>query len=190
LKATLDDIVAAATELFGTHGYRGTTIAAIAHEVGLTDAGVLHHFSTKTAIVEAALERGLQQQLQQMQDLLSPGGLEAIRRMAEWGDVVERNPEFTRLQIVMSAEGLGEHSPFHEYQARRYTNLHDLVAGLIRQGVERGEIRADVDADWEASAVVAYLDGVRLQWFYSGRRLPLADAVRRYFDLFVERLTP
>src|SRR5262249_49582257 len=61
-KTTVDNIVVAATELFGARGLRGTTIAAIAREVGLTDAGVLHHFPTKFAIIEAALERGLQQE--------------------------------------------------------------------------------------------------------------------------------
>jgi AcrR family transcriptional regulator len=187
---TVDNIVAAATELFGARGLRGTTIAAIAHQVGLTDAGVLHHFSTKSAIIEAALERGLQQELEQMQEMLAPGGLEAISRMAQWGAVVEQNPEFTQLQIVLSAEGLGADSPFHAYQSRRYANVHNLVVELIREGVDRGEIRAGIDADWEASAVIAYLDGIRIQWFYSGRQLPLADAVRHYFEQLIDRLTP
>jgi AcrR family transcriptional regulator len=189
-RTTVDNIVAAATELFGARGLRGTTIAAIAHQVGLTDAGVLHHFSTKSAIIEAALERGLQQELEQMQEMLAPGGLEAISRMAQWGAVVEQNPEFTQLQIVLSAEGLGADSPFHAYQSRRYANVHNLVIELIREGVDRGEIRAGIDADWEASAVIAYLDGIRIQWFYSGRQLPLADAVRHYFEQLIDRLTP
>jgi hypothetical protein len=75
-----------------------------------------------------------------------------------------------------------------DYVQQRYENLHDLIVGLIRQGVDRGEIRPDVDADWEASALVAYLDGIRLQLFYSGNRLSLEAAVQRYFDLLVERL--
>jgi len=187
-RTTTDDIVDAAIELFGSRGFRGTTIAAIAERVGLTDAGVLHHFPTKSVLIEAALERGLLLQTGRMQELLEPGGLEAIRRMREWGSIVEGSPELTSLQIVMSTEGIASDSPVRDYVKQRYTNLHELIVGLIRQGIDRGEIRPDVDADWEASALVAYLDGIRLQWFYAYSRLSLEQAVQRYFDLLVERL--
>jgi AcrR family transcriptional regulator len=187
-KATVGEIVDAAIELFGSRGFKGTTIAAIAERVGLTDAGVLHHFPTKSVLIEAALERGLLLQTTRMRELLEPGGLEAFRRMRVWGSIVEESPELTSLQIVMSTEGIASDSPVRDYVQQRYENLHDLIVGLIRQGVDRGEIRPDVDADWEASALVAYLDGIRLQLFYSGNRLSLEAAVQRYFDLLVERL--
>ena len=187
-KTTVGEIIDAAIELFGSRGFKGTTIAAIAERVGLTDAGVLHHFPTKSVLIEAALERGLLLQTTRMRELLEPGGLEAIRRMRGWGSIVEESPELTSLQIVMSTEGIASDSPVRDYVQQRYENLHDLIVGLIRQGVDRGEIRPEVDADWEASALVAYLDGIRLQLFYSGNRLPLDAAVQHYFDLLVERI--
>lgn len=187
-KTTIGDIIDAAIELFGSRGFKGTTIAAIAERVGLTDAGVLHHFPTKSVLIEAALERGLLLQTTRMRELLEPGGLEAIRRMRDWGSIVEESPELSSLQIVMSTEGIAPDSPVRDYVQQRYANLHDLIVGLIRQGVDRGEIRPEVDADWEASALVAYLDGIRLQWFYADNRLSIKTAVQRYFDLLVERL--
>lgn len=187
-KTTVAEIIDAAVELFGSRGFKGTTIAAIAERVGLTDAGVLHHFPTKSVLIEAALERGLLVQTTRMRELLEPGGLEAIRNMREWGSIVEESPELTSLQIVMSTEGIASDSPVRDYVQQRYKNLHDLIVGLIRQGVDRGEIRRDADADWEASALVAYLDGIRLQWFYAEDRHSLKTSVQRYFDLLVERL--
>lgn len=187
-KTTIGDIIDAAIELFGSRGFKGTTIAAIAERVGLTDAGVLHHFPTKSVLIEAALERGLLLQTTRMRELLEPGGLEAIRRMRDWGSIVEESPELSSLQIVMSTEGIASDSPVRDYVQQRYTNLHDLIVGLIKQGVDRGEIRPEADADWEASALVAYLDGIRLQWFYADNRLSIKTAVQHYFDLLVERL--
>jgi AcrR family transcriptional regulator len=187
-KTTVGDIVDAAIDLFGSRGFRGTTIAAIAERVGLTDAGVLHHFPTKSVLIEAALERGLLLQTTRMRELLEPGGLEAIRRMRDWGSIMEEGPELSSLQIVMSTEGIASDSPVRDYVQQRYTNLNELIVGLIRQGIDRGEIRPDVDVDWEATALVAYLDGMRLQWFYSSDRLSLKAAVQRYFDLLVGRL--
>lgn len=36
--------------------------------------------------------------------------------------------------------------------------------------------------------MVAYLDGIRLQWLCADDRLSINEAVQGYFDLFVERL--
>jgi AcrR family transcriptional regulator len=174
--------------MFGTHGLRGTSIAAIARRLGLTDSGVHHYFPTKDALVDAVIERAVQLQTTQMQSLVRPGGLEAIRNMAGWGEILEQTPELVALQVVLSTEAILDNSAIGDQIRRRYDAVQDLAAGLIREGIERGEIRADIDADWEASSLIAYLDGIRLQWLYSDRQLPVADRVRQYFDLVVHRL--
>lgn len=185
----VDDIVGVALELFGTRGLRGTSIAAVAERLGITDGGVLHHFPTKGALIEAVLDRAAQFQVAQMRELVAPGGLTAIKNMSAWGAVVSQTPELAAFGAVLSTEALLDDSLVRGQVLRRYDAIHDLTTGLIGQGIERGEIRPDVDAEWEARALVAFLDGVRLQWLYSERQLPLADIVSRYFDLLVERLT-
>jgi AcrR family transcriptional regulator len=150
----------------------------------------LHYFPTKGALIDAVLERAAREQARQMKSMVEPGGLEALRRFAAWGEVVEQTPELTAFQIMLSSEAVLHDSPIADRVVRRYAAIHDLATGLIREGIERGEIRADVDADWEASALVAFLDGIRLQWFYSGRQLPIDRAVRRYVELLIERVTP
>jgi AcrR family transcriptional regulator len=49
-------VIEAATRLFAAHGFDGTPIQAIADELGLTKAAVLHHFPSKEALREAVLE--------------------------------------------------------------------------------------------------------------------------------------
>jgi AcrR family transcriptional regulator len=174
--------------LFGTRGLRGTTIGAIAERLGITDSGVLHYFPTKDALVAAVVEQAALRQTNEMRALVAPGGLEAIRRMAVWGAIVQQTPELTALQIILSSEAILEESTVRDMVRRRYAAVHDLTAALIREGIEQGDINPDVDVEWEASALISYLDGIRLQWFYSGHTLPIAEAVRRYFELLVERL--
>lgn len=188
-KVAIDEILDVALEMFGARGIRGTSIAAIARRFGITDGGVLHHFPTKNALVDAVLERAAERQVAQMKAFVEPGGLEAIKAMSAWGSVIEETPDLTAFQIVLSAEAILDESPVRAWVLRRYAAVHDLAAGLIREGIEHGDIRPDVDADWEASALIAFLDGIRLQWFYTDGRLPLAETVRRYFEGLVERLT-
>jgi AcrR family transcriptional regulator len=187
-KVAVADIIDIALEMFGTRGLRGTSIGAVAERAGLTDSGVLHYFPNKEALIDAVVERAVEEQTSQMRALVAPGGLDAIKRMAAWGEIVQDTPELVALQVILSSEAILEDSSVAPHVVRRYAAIHDLAAGLIREGIARGEIRPDVDADWEASATVAYLDGIRLQWFYSGRQLPIADHVRHYFDLLVDRL--
>ncbi|SNQ50077.1 conserved hypothetical protein [Frankia canadensis] len=49
-------ILDASRELFRENGYQGTTIRAIARQVGVDPALVIHHFGTKEALFQAASE--------------------------------------------------------------------------------------------------------------------------------------
>src|SRR5258706_6510358 len=59
--STRDRILDAAMELFGRHGYKGTSIVAIETAAGLTPGagGIYHHFATKAALLEAGIQRHL-----------------------------------------------------------------------------------------------------------------------------------
>lgn len=48
---TKREVLAAATRLFSEHGYRGTSLADIGHEIGYTKASVLYHFASKEALL-------------------------------------------------------------------------------------------------------------------------------------------
>jgi TetR/AcrR family transcriptional regulator len=50
-----DDLRAAATELFASAGYAGTSLQQIADAAGYSKSSVLYHFASKEAILEAAI---------------------------------------------------------------------------------------------------------------------------------------
>lgn len=182
-----DAILEAATRLFCERGYRGTTVAAVADEVGLTDAGVLHHFPTKHDLVMAVLDRTTHLQGRRFRELMGSGGLEALRRVADWGEVMERAPHEQGVQINLSTEAIEATSPLHAYFVNRYDILRRWLVAVIEEGIERGEIRSDVDATHEATAFIAVLDGLRLQWFFGG--VPsLSTSVRTYVDDVITRI--
>lgn len=59
--ATRERILDCAMHLFGEHGFRGTSVAAIERAAGLTPGagGLYHHFPSKDAVLEEALTRHL-----------------------------------------------------------------------------------------------------------------------------------
>lgn len=48
-------IVAVAFEHFAQHWFRGGSLARIAREVGISQTGLLHHFPSKAALLQAVL---------------------------------------------------------------------------------------------------------------------------------------
>ncbi|POM26306.1 HTH-type transcriptional repressor ComR [Actinomadura rubteroloni] len=58
---TRDRIIDAAMELFGAHGFRGTSVAKIEAAAGLTPGagGLYHHFRSKEDLLRAGIDRHL-----------------------------------------------------------------------------------------------------------------------------------
>ena len=183
-----EEILDAAAELFARRGYRNTTLAAIAKAVGVTDASVLHYFDSKLAILEAVLSRDEEPGNDDFLELIKPGGLEALRQLSLWGAVMEKNIQSTRLLIVLSAEALSEGSELHGRFEQRYRYVRRRLMRAIRTGIDAGEIRADVDPGHEATSVLAFLDGLRLQWFYADGDLSLDDHLRAFIEHLISRI--
>jgi AcrR family transcriptional regulator len=56
-RATREALISAARELFGAHGYDGTSIDAVLAAAGVARGALYHHFATKTDLFDAVLER-------------------------------------------------------------------------------------------------------------------------------------
>ena len=59
--ATRERLVAVAGSLFGAYGYEGTSIEAILEEAGVKRGALYHHFDSKKALFDAALDRAIAQ---------------------------------------------------------------------------------------------------------------------------------
>ncbi len=183
-------IVDSAITLFASRGFRGTTIAAVAEQAGLTDAGVLYHFRTKADLLLAVLSHYDERDGATFAASAGLGPAQEIARLRDWGEVMEREPDLTALLVTLSAEHLRDRSPTNTYFRVRYDSVATQFEKMFVRAAEHGLVRGDLDARAEAIAVVALLDGIRLQWFFSDGKVSIADAVRRHIDLTLERLAP
>lgn len=184
-----DQILDAALELFATTGYRGTSVAAVARRVGITDAGVLYHFKTKEELLVGALAH-FDQAVEEDLAHARLRGIELLRVVREWGAGMEEAPGISSLLILLSAEHLTEDSPARRFFQRRYRALLDRYTAAFATAASSGDLRPDLDPVWEATALIAHLDGARLSWFMLDRGFSLADSVRTYVDQTLTRLAP
>jgi AcrR family transcriptional regulator len=189
-RARRQAIVDAAVGLFATHGFRGTSVAAVAELAGVTDAGVLYHFHTKDELLLAVLADHDRRYEDALRASMAPGGRAALEGLRAWGEEMEAQRDLQALHVLLSAEHMRDDSPAHQYFEVRYRRVLRLFTALFSQAAARGELRSDLDAAAEASTLVAVLEGLRLQWFYTDGRVSIARGVEAYVDQTLTRLAP
>lgn len=180
-------ILDAAASLIAERGYRGTTILAVAEKAGVTDAGVLYHFKTKQDLLLTVL-KSFDDQLESDDNIRTMSGIDLLRASCDWGYAMELVPEIQSMLIILTAEHLFDDGEVRRFIVERQQRNLDMYRNAFRSASEGGHIRRDVDADHEARAYLAFLDGMRIQWLLSGRTISLADEVSAHMRHVLERL--
>ena len=179
--ASRERVLQAALRAIASNGYRGSALAAIAADAGLTTAGLLHHFPSKEHLLVAVLaERdrldGAQFQLAGFQ------GLAALDRLAE---LVQHNamvPGLVQAYTVLMGESVGEDHPAREWFRERYPRRRGNIAAALRAGIESGEIRAEVDCDAVAAEIIAMMDGLQVQWVLNPDQVDMAAVFANFMS--------
>ncbi len=162
-RARKELIVEAATRLVARNGSRGTNLAEIATEAGVSQSGLLYHYPTKEALLNAVLDRR-----DETED-------EILWRDADAGlgilDVIAQNvtrwashSQTVGMHTVLVVENLGEDGALHPRLAGRYHATVDRVAAVLASAQDRGEIRADVDTRLKAVEIIAFVNGLETAW--------------------------
>ena len=184
-----DRILDAAYDLFSTQGVRTTTIATIADHVGLSEAGLLHHFPSKDALLLAVLERVDASFPDTEAWIAEPGGgLESLRRIPAMAHVLVDRPELTRLRAMVSAESMLQPGDVRRHTEERLDLVRQVIAATIAKGVHDGEIRGDTDPATLAVQIVAFMEGVQIQWMRAPEAVDLVASYEQYFGRLVDQL--
>ncbi|HEU5150451.1 MAG TPA: TetR/AcrR family transcriptional regulator [Iamia sp.] len=175
-------IVAAAAEHFAREGYRGVGIGAIAKAAGVTTGGVLHHFGSKEGLLVAVLQQRDREAVAAFEDAPRATVADELDR---WVDVAAWNEDraaVAALHTVLLAESIAEDHPARQWFLARNRRVVEVLAGTLRRGVERGELKADLDVATKAAELHALIEGLHLAWLHSGAETGLAAALRAALD--------
>jgi AcrR family transcriptional regulator len=161
------EIMRAATRLIARHGYSKTSLVQIGLEAGYSGALISNRFGSKEGLLRALLEDIT---TRFSKDQIGPAvadkkGLEALCSVmdAYLRELKERESR-VRIFYVLMGEGLGSVPEVLPSFARLNETLRTDAEQRIREGIDAGEIRSDVDPKLEAVAFLATLRGTALQW--------------------------
>jgi AcrR family transcriptional regulator len=174
-------IIEVALQHFARSGYSRSSLKGVATEVGISEAGLLHHFASKEELLQEVLSYNEELDRQDFEASQLPEDGLAYLDMLTW--CVERNvnrPGVIQLFSLLSAEAIAEDHPAHTWFVNRYEQLVETMTRRLEIGVSRGEIRPEVDCREIARELTAVSDGLQIQWLLAGRSFDLLGAYRAY----------
>jgi AcrR family transcriptional regulator len=186
--AKREEILTTALDVFAEKGYRRASLREIAESVGLSQAGLLHHFSTKEELFSEVLRKRDEVDIR----VLGPSGSEADDSADAFGvlvDVVRHNaqvPGLVQLYATISAEAADDDHPGHQYFVARYRTFVAQLEDHVRAEQAAGRVDASLDPRQIARIGIAVADGMQVQWMLDGEA-DMAETVK-YFWSIVKRI--
>jgi AcrR family transcriptional regulator len=156
------EIIEAATSVFAQRGYHGGSLRDISKQLGLSLTSLVHHFPTKSDLLEAVLDHAdATWGASFASDVDEQGVKFAILRLAQLNF---NHPELLRLLAILASEASSPDHPAHDWFVRRYQRFVEILQQMIETDRQRGRVRTDGDAAVLAKRVIAIWDGLQLQW--------------------------
>jgi len=184
-------LLAAAQTEFLDQGFQAARIEDIARRAGMGKGSVYLHFKTKEALLQAVIEEGVGQRIEQAESF-------ATRFEGSASDLLERMLRTNLLEFWDSnASGIyklviAESKRFPEYAAIYYNSVTTraiaLVSSTLELGIRQGEYR-DIDVAYTARIIIDALENelVQTHAFAEAHAEPL-DALR-YIDALLALIT-
>jgi len=178
-------ILDAALEVFAQVGYGAGSLREVAARVGMSEAGLLHHFPTKPALLAAVLDRR-DQHSQEWVRMAEGDGDVTLRGLITTAVRNASTPGIVELYCVLSAEATQPGHPARDYFIARYeearTNLCMAFEDLARQN----RTRPGVVPRSAAIATLAMMDGLQVQWLLHPEVVDMAAELADFLTAFVD----
>ncbi|OUD04015.1 TetR/AcrR family transcriptional regulator [Streptomyces swartbergensis] len=175
-------------DTFAARGYNNASLQEIADRAGVTQAGVLHYFRSKAQLLTRVLALRDETDIEQL-GTDRPRGLAFLRHLV---DTVRRHTEregVVRLYAALSAESVTEGHPARDYFRDRYAGLRTFVTEALAEAAEVGETRPGLDLEEAATAIIAVMDGLQIQWLLAPESVGMAAATGRVINALLADFT-
>ena len=178
-------ILDAALEVFAVSGFHSGSLRDVARRVGMSNAGILHHFADKEALLAAVLDHRDEADVEEVRRLTRDGesALHALIHLARSN---EAKLEIVRLYAILSTEATALDHPAHEHFVVRYTRTRTFVREAFESLELSGRIKPGVTAESAAIGTIAMMDGLQTQWLLDPEAVDMSVQLARYLSAVTE----
>ncbi|RNL65322.1 TetR family transcriptional regulator [Nocardioides marmoriginsengisoli] len=158
-------LLRAAAELLVERGIEGTSLAEIGRRAGYSHGLVHQRFGSKDAMIARLTDEAARLFTTTMVERIGNAtGALAVRVLAEtYLSLVQGPDPVARVHLLVWSEAIANGSGEHRTRPSWDRVFRSSLATMIKDGIARGSVRADVDPVPAAVVIVGLLRGVALQ---------------------------
>lgn len=179
------EVADAVIRLVRRDGVEAVTIRHVAAESGWAPGVLAHYFADKDALLLAAFRRVADTVMDRTARQRVGGPPRSLLRWFCRNTLPLDDGRRAELRVWFAFLGHALARPaLADAQREVYSQWRTVLACILRQAADRGELAADCDVDAEAAALAAFIDGLALQAVFD----PEAFPPKRQAALLDERL--
>jgi len=188
-EARKTEIIDATLRLADRLGPDRLTTETIANAVGLTQPGIFRHFPKKQDLWEAVAARvgSMMERRWKRVENSEASATDRIRALIGVQlRLIQSTPAIPAILFSreLHTKNKGLRKAFFKLMGR----FHQLIAGLVAQACEAGEMRDDLNPDDAAYLIIGLVQGLAVRWSISGRNFDLTEEGNRLFELQLKGL--
>ena len=186
-KSTRDHLIDVGVELMHQHGYKATGLIEILHAANVPKGSFYHHFSSKEDFAVAALGRYAAREAEHCESILGDAKTPPLKRLKRY---------FTDLIRIYGQKGsipgclmgrfsleAAEESPLlRQHLSTWFGNWQRGIASVIRQAVEKKDLRVETDPELLAGFLINSWQGALVRSLAEKSDAPLKSFMRYTFD--------
>jgi TetR/AcrR family fatty acid metabolism transcriptional regulator len=184
-------ILDAAVKVFAERGFFSSTVAEIARAAGVADGTIYLYFKSKDDLLLRLFEEKVTDLLDEAKVALAqePDAPSRLRRFIQLHfALVEKNPELASVLVVELRNRAQFMALTRASDRQKLAGYLDLIAQVVKDGQERGELDPSVSPGTAKRAIFGALDELTLGWLLSGRKTSLRKTAAEVSEWLVRGL--
>ncbi len=181
------DLMHVAIDCFARYGYQATSIDRIAKAAGVTKGALYYHFKDKEDLLFAAVKNRIGQFERRVVGDLTPiaDTRTALRRLARVCFDHATKSNHRRMIVTLMVEAIDTNPRLAAEFRQMMQRFREFLGRIVRAGQQRGEFRADVDANVAAEVCAGAIMGAEIQYYQDPKGFDLAATIDTFIDQYV-----
>ncbi|HEU5200373.1 MAG TPA: TetR family transcriptional regulator [Ktedonobacterales bacterium] len=189
-EVTRQNLLSGALKVFSRQGYAAARLEDIAEEAGVTRGAIYWHFKNKADLYNTLVGETLSGIQSVVDRAVRQGGtfLEIQRRVMIYITTLPEVDEDYRAVMELTILKTGYEPELEEGMRAKNEVTHQVeaqLAGYFRMGIAIGEVRAELDPVIAARSMMAYMNGIVLNWLMDQQAFSLRQCAPALIDIYI-----
>jgi DNA-binding transcriptional regulator YbjK len=178
----------AAMSLIARDGLEGVTMRAVAAEAGLSYGSLFHYFNSKDELLMHAVRHSTSLQTKRINEYTSKySGLKALEHLLCDDAIITESTRDDWMVWLTFLYKAALQASFATAYAELIDGWQARITGLLEDAQQAGEIRSELDVEFEAMAIWAYSAGIGQLGLLHPNLLPV-NLQKRLISAYLEKL--